>query len=267
MDAIAIGPLVFSSERLTAILSLGLMVALAELLARRVDRRFSGWGWWGVIVFAVTARLGHVLQHMPAFADNPLRALAFWQGGFHVTNGVIGLIVFTLIWFRGQGRLLRWALLPGGAAAGLALWMGLSAPGLPPTALPSNSYPVLDGPDLVPASLTGQPVVVNLWATWCPPCRREMPMLAQVARARDDVVFLFVNQREDERIVRNYIQIAGVAPPNMLLDRAGFFARHYATLGLPVTMFVGRDGVLRALHVGEISRERLEEGIATVLRE
>lgn len=267
MDAIAIGPLVFSSDRLAAILSFMLMIALAEVLARRVDPRFSGWAWWGVLVFVVVARFGHVLDYLDSFAEAPLRAFAIWQGGFDVTKGVIGLIVFTLIWFRGTRGVLRWALLPGGAAAALAVWLGLTAPGLPPTALPGNSYPVLDGPDLVPSTLTGQPVVVNLWATWCPPCRREMPMLVQAAQRRQDVTFLFVNQREDEAHVRSYLQLTALAAPNMLLDRAGLFARHYATLGLPVTMFIGRDGRLRGVHVGEISTERLEEGIAAILRE
>ncbi|MDO5704821.1 MAG: TlpA disulfide reductase family protein [Paracoccus sp. (in: a-proteobacteria)] len=264
MNAVALGPLVFSTERLTAILALAVFVVLAELLARRVNPRLGTWAWWSVLIFVVAARFGHVLEYLDSFAAEPWRVLAIWQGGFKVPNGIVAMIVFTFVYFRRHGALLRWTVLPAGAGLVTAVAMILWSGDVPPAVLPDEEFATLDGQGLIPASLTGQPVVVNLWATWCGPCRREMPMMAEVARDNPDTTFLFVNQREDARRIATYLATEGISLPNVVLDRHGRFGRHYAAIGLPATLFIGRDGVLRGLHVGEISPEMLLSRMAAL---
>nr|WP_244510698.1 TlpA disulfide reductase family protein [Microvirga guangxiensis] len=80
---------------------------------------------------------------------------------------------------------------------------------------------------------------MNLWASWCPPCRREMPMMAEMAAARDDVTFLFVNQGERRTTIEGYLNKEKLTLPNVLLDARMDVPRHYSTPGLPVTLFIG----------------------------
>jgi len=102
----------------------------------------------------------------------------------------------------------------------------------------------------------GKPFVINLWASWCPPCRREMPMLVEEA-ARSPVPILLVNQGEDAQRVRDWLQGQNLAPANVLLDRDQSAAAAIGSAGLPATLFVDSKGVIRELHVGEISRAAL----------
>ncbi|PSJ58944.1 TlpA disulfide reductase family protein [Pseudaminobacter soli (ex Li et al. 2025)] len=262
MNAFSIGPLMFSPDRFAAVLAIGTFLASAELLARNVDPRFSGWSWRAGLAFLIGARLGHVVRHFDSFGAEPMRALAVWQGGFLIPAGIAAALAITLIYLRRQPRLLIWTSVPVAAAAFTAMLVIQLTAGVPPTPLPSGTYHALDGSAVAPASLTGKPMVVNLWASWCPPCRREMPMMADIAAANDKAFFLFVNQGEEEATVRSYIEAEGLALGPVLLDGLGRFSRHYTTPGLPATLFVGADGRLRSIHMGEISREAVLDGIA-----
>lgn len=261
MNAFTIGPLMFSSDRLAAVLAIATFLAGAELLARTVDRRFAGWSWRAAIAFFLAARLGHVIRHFDSFAAEPWRVLAIWQGGFMIPAGVAAVIIVTLLHLRRHPGLLLWTPVPAAAAAFMATLVIQLTAGVPPTPLPSGSYTSLGGGEITPSALTGKPMVVNLWASWCPPCRREMPMMADVAAAGEDAAFLFVNQGENESTVQSYLEREGLTLDPVLLDSLGRFSRHYTTPGLPATLFVGADGRLRAVHMGEISREALLSGI------
>ncbi len=121
--------------------------------------------------------------------------IAFWQGGFQPVAGLIGVVIVSALFIRS----LR-AGLGASAALGLAvvIWIGVAeltraTLGQP---APTIALQQMDGPPIAVSDVIGKPAVVNLWATWCPPCRREMPLLAEVAASRDDVSFLFVNQGE-----------------------------------------------------------------------
>ncbi|MDH6233715.1 thiol-disulfide isomerase/thioredoxin [Mesorhizobium soli] len=262
MNALSIGPLMFAPDRFAAVLAIGIFLAGAELLARNVDARFSGWSWRAGLAFLIGARLGHVLRHLDSFTAEPLRTLAVWQGGFLISVGLVAAVAITLIYLRRQPRLLIWTSVPVAASAFAAMFVVQLTAGVPPTPLPSGTYNALDGSAVAPASLTGKPMVINLWASWCPPCRREMPMVAEVSAANDRVAFLFVNQGEDEAAVKSYLETESLALGTVLLDGLGRFSRHYMTPGLPATLFVGADGRLRSVHMGEISREALLAGIA-----
>ncbi len=91
MNAVAIGPLVFAPDRFSAILAIVTFFVVSEILARKVDQRFSSWAWGAVIMFIVGARIGHVVQHAGSFLAEPLRALYIWQGGFLIEAGVAGV--------------------------------------------------------------------------------------------------------------------------------------------------------------------------------
>lgn len=86
-------------------------------------------------------------------------------------------------------------------------------------------------------------------------------MLAEVARAMPGVEFLFVNQGEGRDTIKRYLAAEVLDLPNILLDRHGFVPRHYGAMGIPVTLFIDRSGRLKTMHIGEVSREMLNDYI------
>lgn len=109
-----------------------------------------------------------------------------------------------------------------------------------------------------------EPIVINLWESWCPPCRREMPMMADVAANTDDARLVFVNQGEGADIIRRFLKTENLELDHVVPDALGEFGRHYEVPGLPATFFIGRDGTLQSVHMDEISREGLTTGIRRI---
>lgn len=262
MNAIAIGPLVFAPDRFAAILAIAAFLLLSEILARKVDQRFSSWAWSATLAFIIGARAGHVIQHGESFLAEPLRALYIWQGGFMIGAGVALALSYTLICFRRELRLALWAGLPAAVSAYVAFFVLQLTAGTPATPLPSGeTFRTLAGEPFQPSLLEGKPTVINLWATWCPPCRREMPMMADVAANTDAARLVFVNQGEGADVIQRFLTTENLELDHVVLDSLGEFGRHYEVPGLPATFFIGSDGALQYVHMGEISREGLLTGI------
>ncbi len=144
-------------------------------------------------------------------------------------------------------------------------------------ALPSESIPLkghpapdftlqtLDGASLSLSDLRGQAVVLNFWATWCPPCRAEMPELqaAHQAYASGGLVVLGVNQAEEAPVVRAYLEELGLTFP-VVLDMNYEAASLYSVNSLPTTFFIDRDGIIRGMVVGQMNAALLNEQIKTI---
>lgn len=262
MKVIAIGPFIFGSDELAGILGIFAFILLTSILARRVDRSIAPWSTWAMVAGFAAARLGHVGLHWQTFRAEPLRALAFWQGGFEPVAGLAGILIVSLFYIRSLK-----AGLAAAAALGLGaiVWIGVAQLTEATLGQPAPTFALqkIDGSP-VTVSGAGKPVVINLWASWCPPCRREMPLLADVAAARTDVVFLFVNQGEAPHTIRSYLDREKLSIGNILLDQSMLVPRHYNTPGLPITLFLRSDGTLASMHVGEISREALNAKIGRI---
>ncbi len=119
----------------------------------------------------------------------------------------------------------------------------------------------LDGSTVRLSDLRGRPVVVNFWATWCPPCRAEMPEFDVFHRDRPDVPLLAVDVQEDASAVQGFQRELGLALP-LLLDGDGGVWSAYQTRGLPSTYLIDRDGVVRDINVGPLNRDLLERKLA-----
>ncbi len=105
----------------------------------------------------------------------------------------------------------------------------------------------------------GRPVLLNFWATWCVPCRTEMPAL-QEAHDTEGVVVLAVNSQESDTVVSNFLDEYGLTFP-AAIDREGSVRQHYGVLGLPATFFIDPDGILRARNFGPVYDNLLADGI------
>ncbi|MGB8264922.1 MAG: TlpA disulfide reductase family protein [Candidatus Velthaea sp.] len=136
------------------------------------------------------------------------------------------------------------------------------------TGAPAVSFdvPSLAGVTDSLASYRGKIVVMNLWATWCPPCKAEMPDLQRlwtIERAKG-VVVLGVDQGESSGAVRAFTQRYGVTFP-VLLDADQQYGRAYAALGLPTTVVVDRSGHIVAGIDGLLTLAQMRQAIAPVL--
>ena len=109
----------------------------------------------------------------------------------------------------------------------------------------------LSGESVSLEEFRGQPVIVNFWASWCGPCRAEMPALEQVAMryADEGVVVLLVNQGEGERTISGFLAEVGLTLP-VLLDSDLNATRLYRVQALPTTFFIDREGRIQDLTIG-----------------
>ena len=126
-------------------------------------------------------------------------------------------------------------------------------------ALPTLAVQSLEGPAVPLASFQGKPTVVNLWATWCPPCRREMPVLQQAQAQRPDVNFVFLNQGESPDRVRSFLSAQQLPLRNVLLDVHGRAGTELGHRALPTTLFYDAGGRLVDTRVGELSHASLRQ--------
>jgi cytochrome c biogenesis protein CcmG/thiol:disulfide interchange protein DsbE len=127
---------------------------------------------------------------------------------------------------------------------------------------PDFEWHAPDGSTRTLASLRGKVAVMNFWATWCKPCRTEMPLLNSVARG-SDAVFLAVDLQEDGAKVRSFLDQLRLDRLEPILDLDGQTTRRYGVVGLPVTFFIDRQGIVRHIERGELTTaDLIREGIA-----
>lgn len=162
---------------------------------------------------------------------------------------------------RVRRRMSRWAgagsLVLGAAllVAGLNARAGTSvATGRP---LPAFDLALLEGGRATSADLDGRVTVINFWASWCPPCRAEAPVLRRVYEASnpDDVAFLGVSRDDDVSAAREFVERFDPGYPNAIDATA--FARAVGIPGLPTTIVVDRHGFIAATHFGPLTESRL----------
>ncbi|MGH8957326.1 MAG: TlpA family protein disulfide reductase [Acidimicrobiia bacterium] len=104
----------------------------------------------------------------------------------------------------------------------------------------------------------GRPVVMNFWASWCVPCREEMPTFDEVSRRRSDVLVLGVAVRDTDNEARAFASEVSVGYP-LGIDTDGEILDLYPIIGLPTTWFISADGRIAAIRAGQVDQEELEE--------
>ncbi len=137
-------------------------------------------------------------------------------------------------------------------------------------AAPEFTLDLLEGGQVTLSELRGKAVVINLWASWCPPCRAEMPAIQSVyERNRDrglEVLAVNTTFQDSERDAAAFVQQYSLTFP-VPLDRTGSVSRQYQLRALPSTYFVDRDGVIRKVVIGgPMSETTIQTAVEEILK-
>ncbi|WP_205342741.1 TlpA disulfide reductase family protein [Denitrificimonas caeni] len=218
----------------------------------------------GVLV----ARLAFIMQYFQQYTGNLWQMIDIRDGGFLLLPGVIAAVLVGIYkaWRQAPLRVP----LAIGVCVGLLVW-GASFSVLnalqSSQKIPDLAVRDIAGEPVLLQDLTGKPLVINLWATWCPPCRREMPVLAAAQQANPDIRFVFINQGEGQRLVEKFLAQQQLSLDNNLLDSGGRVGQAIGSLSLPTTLFYSADGLLKNNHLGELSHASLKHALRHISTE
>ncbi|HHX35904.1 MAG TPA: TlpA family protein disulfide reductase [Gammaproteobacteria bacterium] len=215
-----------------------------------------------LLIGALVARAAFVIQYFQQYADNVWQIIDIRDGGFLLLPGVIAAVLV--------GIYKAWRQAPLRVPLAIGVCIGLVAWGASVSVLsalqssqqiPDIALRDIDGQPISLQDLAGKPLVINLWATWCPPCRREMPVLAAAQQANPDIRFVFVNQGEGQELVNKFLTQQQLSLHNNLLDTGGRLGQAVGSLSLPTTLFYSTDGLLKNNHLGELSHASLKHAL------
>jgi thiol-disulfide isomerase/thioredoxin len=268
MLSVNIGPFAMASSQLILLISLVLATLTGWWVGRRRQRNPEKYLFNLLLLGLVVARLAFVALYFEHFRDNPWQIIDIRDGGFILWPGLAAALLASL-WLAWRDLALR---LPLGTAlaVGLAFW-GVGSFMLHAvqqgTQLPAMTLLDIEGQQVSLKDFEGRPLVINLWATWCPPCIREMPVLADAQHREQDIAFVFVNQGEGPGEVARFLDQANLVMHNVLLDTGGQFGQQVGSRALPTTLFYNTQGQQVASHLGELSAASLARQIARLREE
>lgn len=214
-----------------------------------------------LLIGAVIARAAFVLQYSEQY-DSFLQIIDIRDGGFLLLPGLIAAILVGVYkaWRQANLRVP----LGIGVCIGLVVWgasVSVVSALQSSQQVPDIAVRDIEGRSLSLQDLAGKPLVINLWATWCPPCRREMPVLAAAQAANPDIRFVFVNQGEGQALVEKFLAQQQLTLRNNLLDTGGRLGQAVGSLSLPTTLFYSAEGQLKNNHLGELSHASLKHAL------
>lgn len=134
---------------------------------------------------------------------------------------------------------------------------------------PDFTLRTLEGDEVSLSDFRGQPVLINFWATWCAPCRREMPELVRIYNARRDEGFIVLaidlTHQDSIEEVEAFVEEFEMNFP-VLLDETGAVSDElYHLFGLPMSVFVNRDGIVARIHIGIMTAGQVDEFVNEIM--
>jgi cytochrome c biogenesis protein CcmG/thiol:disulfide interchange protein DsbE len=132
---------------------------------------------------------------------------------------------------------------------------------------PPLSGRTLSGVPLQSGAQRGGVVVVSVWASWCVPCRQELPVLVAAERAHPGLRLIGIDTRDGERQARELLARVGGDPGSSVVDPGGAIAASWDVAGVPETFVVDAGGIIRARHLGPVTGSWLDHALAPLLQD
>lgn len=268
--SVTLGPFAFSMTHVIFFSAVIAAFLVGWLFSRKTRQPVTDAIFRVLAVTLIVARLSFVIRYYDLYLTQPWQILNVRDGGFDFWAGLIGGAIM-LLWEIMRRRKLATALVIT-SLIGLGIFLGLKG---------WQQYQYGDA-DFVPEvqlltmdnravwlhrEYRGEPLVVNLWATWCPPCVREMPLLEDAQATWPEVNFVTVNQGESVAFIENFLTEQDIQLEQMLRDPDGDLATAINNQALPTTLFFNAKGMLVDSHVGEFSAARLHNAVEKIRAE
>lgn len=264
MQALQIGPLVLPYTLLVAMTAIGFAWLVAGRLAAAGGIDADSLLWRMLLIGLLGARLAFVFEWRGPYLSEPLSLLDIRDGGWNAPAGLTAACIYGSYRMRQAprlGKVVIVTVLTSGTIFVVGALASLALP-RPGVLLPALSLPSLDKGPVSLAELAGKPTVLNLWATWCPPCQREMPALQQAQERNPDINFVFINQGETAETIRRYLDRNTLQLRNVLVDSRLQVGSTLDQRALPTTLFFDVHGQLVSTRIGELSQAPLAQRIA-----
>lgn len=263
MNTVNLGPFSFSAALFAGLLAFLLLLLGSWIADRKFKTELESVVWKTALIVVCASRLTFVAAYFDTYMQRPLSMLDLRDGGFSLTAAIIAAFVSTA-WFTWRKPISRKPVLIAATVSFSVLGMTYAAFNLfssPKPVISDVMMTTLEGQPVSISEFRGKPAVVNLWASWCPPCRREMPALQQGQLANPDVHFVFANQGEAAAVIDTYLAEEGLSLENVLQDQHGGLADDIKSRGLPTTLFLDAQGRLVDIRLGELSSATLQDRV------
>ncbi len=260
--SINIGPFALPLEPLLLFGSGLLGILVAAILARKKTGSVTDPLLMMLLFGLVIGRIVFVIK----FAD---QYDSFWQMLDFRDRGVdwvYGMIAMALFLFWQIKRLPQQRIALFGGALSILLFFSVTSillnSGREQAVITDITLEQLDGERVSLVQLAENHItVVNLWASWCPPCQREMPAFEKAQQQYSDIRVVMLNQQESAEKIEDFLAANKLTFNHVLLDKSGKVADAFGAYGLPVTLFFDQQGNLVESHMGEVSAASLSASL------
>lgn len=268
--SVSFGPFAMGMLQFIFILAVVITMLVAWLVSKRYKISVGDSVFHVLAVGILVARVSFVVRYFEIYAEAPWQIINIRDGGFDLWAGVLGGILMAA-WEISRNRKI-WQPLAIACVSGVIAYAAMSGyheyryGG--ELFVPNVQVQTLDDRSVyLNREYLGKPMVVNLWATWCPPCVREMPLLQDAQEKWPDVAIVTVSQGDSKQQVLDFVAEQGLNLDDMLLDHTNRLSNEIGSFALPTTLFFNAEGMLIDTHVGEFSPARLQQAIERIRAE
>ena len=259
--AITIGPFALATSWVILLVCAAVAAIVGYFVGRSQQARIGATLTDMLLAAGLSARIAFVVEWFENYRGAPWTMIDIRDGGFTPWAGLLAAVLVAL-WQGWRRAPLRVPLFVG-LMAGTLMWIVSPAvlrmgtgPAL--SDLEEISLVTLQGtPESLASLAHGKPLVVNLWATWCPPCRREMPVLSAAQQQHPGITFIFANQGENPVTVQKYLTASQLVLANVVVDSGKKLGEQLGSTALPTTLFFDPSGRLVDTHLGALSSASL----------
>lgn len=257
MDILQLGPFVIELKFILAYFLVAAFFFIEKKMTRSPHLKVKDYSFYAVITGLVSGRAFFVLQNLDHYSAHVFSALNIFDRDFDFYGAIVGSLFFTLAYFHKSAdrikqiakRVILILLLSGIYLCSLYF---ISLTKEPTTIIPST----LKNQDISDLLCSSKPKIINYWATWCPPCVKEMPVLIEGSEQNPDIIFIFVNQHEDPWEIEAFEERLNISIPHLVYDD-GTLGTMKLGKALPTTLFLDASNNLIDTHTGAITAPNL----------